>query len=54
MHISVLNKKVLWVAWLAQLVEHATLDIRAVSSNPMLSKRLLKNKTLFLKSVVKV
>ena len=25
-----------WDAWLAQSVEHATLDLRAVSSTPML------------------
>jgi len=26
-----------WGAWLAQLVEHATLDLRVVNSSPMLS-----------------
>ena len=31
-------------AWLAQLEEHATLDLRAVSSSPMLAVEITKNK----------
>ena len=39
--------RVLQGAWLAQLVEHATLDLRVVSLNPMLDVEItLKIKSL--------
>ena len=33
-HIVVTFKNIYWGAWLAHLVEHATLDLRVISSNP--------------------
>ena len=35
-----------WGAWLAQSVEHGTLDLGVMSSSPLWTQRLLKNKNL--------
>ena len=37
-------KKILWGAWLAQLVKHATIDLRVVNSSPMLGMEYIKKK----------
>lgn len=33
---KIITKKISWAAWLAQMVEHATLHRKAVAASPML------------------